>query len=83
MSGFTDDPLELRILEQTLHDWDIAVGVDGAQDIPADLCAQLLDARATIDRLRDLGYYGTASPGGGSHWTAALRTTGRLTPPTA
>ncbi|WP_408897862.1 TIGR03086 family metal-binding protein [Nocardioides sp. R1-1] len=73
--------LELRVLEQTLHAWDIAVGIDGDRTIDPDLCAFLLAAASTVDRLREQGYYAPAAPGAPDHGAAPqerlLRLTGR------
>jgi len=70
--------LELRVLEQTLHAWDIAVGIGGDRTIDPGLCAFLLDAEPTVERLRGQGYYDPAVPGaGGSSQERLLRITGR------
>ena len=53
--------LELRMIEQTLHAWDIAVGGGGDECIGDELCARLLQAAPTIERLRGAGYYATAT----------------------
>lgn len=55
------DLLELRLLEQTLHAWDIAVATGSDPTIGDDLCARLIGSAATIERLRGHGYYGPAS----------------------
>ncbi|UUW88115.1 TIGR03086 family metal-binding protein [Nocardioides sp. WV_118_6] len=55
------DLLELRLLEQTLHAWDIAVATGSDPAIGDDLCARLIGSAATIERLRGHGYYGPAT----------------------
>lgn len=55
------DLLELRILEQTLHAWDIAVATGTDPAIGDDLCERLIGSAATIERLRGHGYYGPAT----------------------
>lgn len=73
--------LELRVLEQTLHAWDIAVGIDGDRTIDPDLCAHLLATASTVERLREQGYYAPASPAAPDDGVPAqerlLRLTGR------
>jgi uncharacterized protein (TIGR03086 family) len=70
--------LELRMLEQALHGWDIAVGSGADDTIGDDLCARLLEAAPTIDRLRQAGYYAAASTPAGSLQERLLSAAGRL-----
>lgn len=53
--------LELRLLEQTLHAWDVATGAGLDATIDDALCERLLGSAATIERLRGHGYYAPAS----------------------
>ncbi|GAA3683361.1 TIGR03086 family metal-binding protein [Nocardioides ginsengisoli] len=70
--------LELRMLEQALHAWDIAVGSGTDDTIGDELCARLLRATPTIDRLRSAGYYAAAAAPAGSLQEQLLRAAGRL-----
>lgn len=72
--------LELRLLEQTLHAWDIATGSGTDATIDDALCERLLGSAATIERLRGHGYYAptTALAGpGDSLQERLLRIAGR------
>jgi hypothetical protein len=53
--------LRLRVFEQALHVWDIAVGIAGDTTMEPALCEYLLASTAAIERLREQGYYRTAS----------------------
>jgi uncharacterized protein (TIGR03086 family) len=72
--------LELRVIEQALHAWDIAVGIRGDTTIEPDLCEYLLGTMMTIERLREQGHYApaTATQPGGLAQQQLLRAAGRL-----
>lgn len=54
--------LGMSVIEQTLHAWDIAVSVHGDTCLDESLCEYVLDLwTGSIDRLRELGFYGAST----------------------
>ena len=70
--------LGMRIIEQTLHAWDIARSVGGDEDIDESLCAYLVDSHyETIERLRTHGFYASPTDTIGSARRRLLSLSGR------
>lgn len=68
----------MRIIEQTLHAWDIASSVGGDTHLDEGLCDHILTShRSAIERLRAHGFY--APPVGTDSTTPAQRS--RPSPP--
>jgi uncharacterized protein (TIGR03086 family) len=71
--------LGMRVIEQTLHEWDIARSVGGDEAIDPSLCEYVLTWwTGSIDRLRAFGFYAAArQPRGDSAQERLLALAGR------
>lgn len=70
--------LGMRVIEQALHAWDIAESAGASCDLGDDLCDHILQSwSGSIDRLRDYGFFGTATDSGGPTQRRLLTFSGR------